>query len=296
MSRTLQELYGLFGIQSIKTSVYHPQIDGLVERFNRTLKLMIRKFVHDDSRNWEKWQVPLLFAVREVPQASTGFSPFELLFGRKPRGVLNLIKENWEEGPSPSKSEIQYVMDLRAKLHTLGQLSRENFLEAQERQQHLYNRGSKLRQFSLGDKVLVLLPMSSTKLLAKWQGPFVVTRRVGEVDYEVQRTDREGAKQIYHLNLLKAWKEVVAVSLDTVDQERDELEPEVTRSTNQSAPLSDGHLSPSQKSDLAELQKHFADVFSPLPGRTSLIHHHVETTSGVSVRTRPYRLPEHKKN
>ena len=91
----------------------------------------------------------------------------------------------------------------------------------------------------------------------------MVTQRVGEVDYEVQRTDREGAKQIYHLNLLKAWKEVVAVSLVTVDQERDELGPEVTRSNNQSAPLSDGHLSPNQKSDLAELQKRFADVFSP---------------------------------
>ena len=63
----------------------------------------------------------------------------------------------------------------------------------------------------------------------------MVTRRVGEVDYEVQRTDREGAKQIYHLNLLKAWKEVVAVSLVTVDQERDELGPEITRSNNQSA-------------------------------------------------------------
>ena len=295
MSRTLRELYELLGIQSIRTSVYHPQTDGLVERFNRTLKSMIRKFVHDDSRNWDKWLVPLLFAVREVPQASTGFSPFELLFGRKPRGVLDLIKENWEEGPSPSKNEIQYVMDLRAKLHTLGQLSRENLLEAQERQQRLYNRGTKLRQFSPGDKVLVLLPTSSTKLLAKWQGPFVVTRRVGDVDYEVQRADREGAKQIYHLNLLKAWKEVVAVSLVSVDQEKDELGPEVPKLTNLISPLSDSHLSPSQRTDLAYLQKRFADVFSPLPGRTHLINHRIETTPGVSVRTRPYRLPEHKR-
>ena len=173
---------------------------------------MIRKFAHDYSRNWDKWLVPLLFAAREVPQAPTGFSPFVLLFGRKPRGVLDLIKENWEEGPSPIKNEIRYVMDLRAKLHTLGQLSRENLLEAQERQQSFCNRGTKLQQFSPGDKVLVLLPTSSTKLLTKWQGPFVVTQRVGDVNYEVQRADREGAKQIYHLNRLKAWKEVVAVS------------------------------------------------------------------------------------
>ena len=164
MSRTLRELNELLGVHSIRTSVYHPQTEGLVERL-----------VHEDSRNWDKWLDPLLFAVREVPQSSTGFSPFELLFGRKPRGVLDLVKENWEEGPSTSKNEIQYVMDLRAKLHSLGQISRENLLQAQERQQRLYNRGSKLRQFSPGDKVLVLLPSSSSKLLAKWQGPFVVT-------------------------------------------------------------------------------------------------------------------------
>ena len=91
--------------------------------------------------------------------------------------MLDLIKENWEEGPSPSKSEIQYFMDLRGKVHTLEQLSQENLLETQERQQRLYNRGAKLRQFPPGDKVLVLLPRSSTKLLAKWQGRFVVTSR-----------------------------------------------------------------------------------------------------------------------
>ncbi|TKS64962.1 Retrovirus-related Pol polyprotein from transposon 412 [Collichthys lucidus] len=102
MSRTLRELYGLLGIKSIRTSIYHPQTDGLVERLNKTLKSMI---------------------LREVPQASTGFSPFELLFGRKPRGVLDLVKESWEEGPSPSKNEVQYILDLRAKLHTLGRTS-----------------------------------------------------------------------------------------------------------------------------------------------------------------------------
>ena len=49
----------------------------------------------------------MLFAVREVPQAFTGFSPFELLYGRKPRGVLDLIEENWGEGSCDSKNEIQ---------------------------------------------------------------------------------------------------------------------------------------------------------------------------------------------
>ncbi len=70
---------------------------------------------------------------------------------------------------SNSHSEIQYVMDLRAKLHTLERLSMENLLQAQDRQSRLYNRGTRERQFTPGDKVLVLLPTSSSKLLTKWQ-------------------------------------------------------------------------------------------------------------------------------
>ncbi len=108
MLRTLSELYELLGIKSIRTSVYHPQMDDLLERFNRTLKSMVRKFVKEDAKNWDKWLEPLLFAVREVPQASTGFSPFELLYGRQPRGVLDIIKESWEEGPSNSKQEHEH--------------------------------------------------------------------------------------------------------------------------------------------------------------------------------------------
>ncbi len=161
-----------------------------MERFNRTLKTMIRKFVHEDAKNWDKWLEPLLFTVREVPQASTGFSPFELLYGRQPRGALDVLRETWEEGPSKSKNEIQHVLDLRTKLDTLGQLSMENLLQAQDKQSRLYNRGTRLRNFALGDKGLVLLPTSSSKLLTKWQGPFEVTRRVGDLNYEVVRTER----------------------------------------------------------------------------------------------------------
>ena len=84
-----------------------------------------------------------------------GFSPFELLFGRKPQGVLDLVKENWAMGPSTSKNEVQHFLDLRAKLHSLGQLSWGNLLQVQERQQQLYNRGAKLRQFSPGEKAAI---------------------------------------------------------------------------------------------------------------------------------------------
>ena len=173
-----------------------------------------------------------------------------MLYGRKPRGVLDLIKENWEEGSSDSKNEIQYVMDLRAKLHSLGVLSREHLHRAQESQRRLYDRGTRLRNLTPGDKVLVLLPTSSTKLLAKWQGPFVVTRRVGDVDYEVARTDRGESKQVYHINLLKRWNDAVPVAFASTLPEKEELGPDVP-SPGPHPPVGQGEgLSGSQARDV----------------------------------------------
>ncbi len=84
--------------------------------------------------------------------------------------------------------------------------------------------------------------------------------------------------------------------LATAVSGEDDLGPEVITKI-QSLTLAPGgdHLSPSQLTDVARLQKDFADVFSPRPGRTNLIQHHIETEPGVVVRSRPYRLPEHKK-
>ena len=94
MSQVLKEMCRLLHISQLRTSVYHPQTDGLVERFNKTLKSMLRKLVDTDGRDWDQLLPYLMFAVREVPQSSTGFAPFELLYGRRPRGLLDLAKES----------------------------------------------------------------------------------------------------------------------------------------------------------------------------------------------------------
>ena len=70
------ELYDQLGISRIKTSAYHPEANGLVERFNGTLKVMLKKFVRGQVTHWDKYLPYLLFAYREVPCESTGYSPF----------------------------------------------------------------------------------------------------------------------------------------------------------------------------------------------------------------------------
>lgn len=57
---------------------------------------MLCKFVADSGIDWDEWLPYLLFAYREAPQTSTGFSLFELLDGRQVRGPLDILKEAWE--------------------------------------------------------------------------------------------------------------------------------------------------------------------------------------------------------
>ena len=81
---------GMLQMHPIRTSPYHQQTDSLVERFNRTLKLMLWKAAIEEGKDQDKMLPYLLFAYRDVPHTSTGFSPFELIISlhHTPRQLL----------------------------------------------------------------------------------------------------------------------------------------------------------------------------------------------------------------
>ena len=133
----------------------------------------------------------MLFAYREVPQASTGFSPFELLYGRSVRGPLDILRESWEAQEQSEESVVSYVIATQEKLKTMAELVKENLEKAQKSQKAW---SARLREFAAGDP---LLPTSTSKLLAQWQGLFQVVRRVGRVTYLVDMHDKRKRKRIF---------------------------------------------------------------------------------------------------
>lgn len=153
MSNIVKEMSNLLRIQQLRTSIYHPQTDGLVQRFKRTLKHMLCKVIGKDERNWDQLLPYLLFSLREVPQASAGFSPFELLYPQKPRGLLEIAKESLEEQPCPHRTLNEHVETMRERMVAAFPIVREHMEKAQREQQATYNRPTQPREFQTGDKV-----------------------------------------------------------------------------------------------------------------------------------------------
>ena len=118
VSNLMAQLYDQLGFTKIQTSVYHQEGNGLVESFNNTLKRMFKKFVRERVKNWDKFLPYLILAHREVPCESTGYSPFELLYGciTLVRGPLAVLKETWLEKHPSKESLVSSVLEIRRRL------------------------------------------------------------------------------------------------------------------------------------------------------------------------------------
>lgn len=93
LSNLLSEVYSLLGMHKSNTLAYHPQTDGLVEWFNRTLTAMLSKTVKKNGRNWDQQLAFVLFVYRTSPQASTGESLFYLMYREDPRGPQDVDRK-----------------------------------------------------------------------------------------------------------------------------------------------------------------------------------------------------------
>lgn len=85
LSGLIKDVCSLLGMRKINTTAYHPQSNGLVENFNRTLQSMLAKHAKEFGPAWDLHLQQLLFVYRSRPHSSSGESPNYLIYGRDPR-------------------------------------------------------------------------------------------------------------------------------------------------------------------------------------------------------------------
>ena len=233
MSGIFQQVMHELGIKHYRSSTYHPESQGALERFHQISKNMIRSYCFDTEKVWDEGIHLLLFAVRVSIQESLGFSPFELVFGHSVRGPLKLLKEKFLSNDETPLNLLQYVSDFRNRLSRACEVARSNLKSSQGKMKARYDNHVIDRKFKPGDKVLALLPIPGRSLQARYFGPYTIDKKTSDLNYIINTPGRRKNKQMCHVNMLKEYfdrdssvsKPVTVVN--TVPQEFNVFEPEV---------------------------------------------------------------------
>ena len=174
-STILRHTLDAFGVTKSHTTAYHPAEDGLVEHFNRSLLQMLRAYVLDHA-DWEQYLPLVLYAYRTAIHASTGVSPFELMFGRcanKPP-ILSKVAHD----------VTSYQHQLQAKLSQLMDFVEAHNIQASNQQKQYFDKQTLARTFSVGDPVWLSIPTAG-KLDPRWEGKWIIQSVVSPTTFTI---------------------------------------------------------------------------------------------------------------
>uniref|UniRef100_A0A3P8S9F9 Integrase catalytic domain-containing protein n=1 Tax=Amphiprion percula TaxID=161767 RepID=A0A3P8S9F9_AMPPE len=205
-SDLVKQLCQLLGMTKTRTTPYHAQSDGMVERLNRTLKDQLAKYIAQTGGEWDQFLPQVELA------CNSGFSPFFLVHGREPNLPLDVILNCSPTVTPPTPgTPAAYAANLSSRL-THAFAAQSSALR-KLRQKLQYDKKVVFRPHEPGDLVLLDDPAQKmNKLAPRWKGPFVILKSMKKdghpsVTYEI--TDPRKAhsrKWIVHHNRLKEYK------------------------------------------------------------------------------------------
>ena len=240
LSGLMREVELLLGFRKTNTTAYHPQTDGLVERYNRTLTAMLAKTVEKRDTEWDTRLPYVLFAYRACQQSSTQESPFFLLYGRDPRlptpGVLS---------PKMTRTTVclkEYGVELHAKMSDAWELARLHITRAQKRQKTAYDKCTKRSPFRTGERVFLYKPAEQTGQKRKFAGPFHGPYRLGEVGANTAKIRPVGTPE----------SEPILVALNRLRRCPDEISDEFWPPTSKKCPRKKKAAEPLEPADGTE--------------------------------------------
>ena len=170
VSNLMKNVCKILKIKKITTSAYHPQAN-LVERSNRELKTYLRQYVGSDPGSWDQLLPYFMFEYNTTMNSSTGFTPFELVYGRSariPNSVYKLQDMELTYG--------DYIYEMKASFKRLHDTAKENLIVSKQKRKEIYDKTSKEWQPMWGELVLVkAVPIGTgQKLQTLWRGPYEV--------------------------------------------------------------------------------------------------------------------------
>ena len=175
----MKSLCSLLGCVKTRTAPYHPESDGMVERFNRTCLMMLSMFVNDRRDNWHELLPFVMHAYRTSVHESTGYSPFRLMMGEEcslPQDVTTEeLRANREHDVAPTLSLYGCETLWRLPMTTLDI---RYIVRPPGGNAYIYDVKAVNRKFPVGSWILRYYPPAAQKKLgSSWVGPQQVVRQ-----------------------------------------------------------------------------------------------------------------------
>jgi hypothetical protein len=214
LSIILAAVLNVFRVKKISTTSYHPQTNGLTERFNSTLVAMLSHFINHKQTDWDAYIPYVLYAYRTSTQEYLGESPFYCLFGRSAISpeeiVLGTANQEYKE-----KETREYLNELRDRFDTVEAALRTRFDKLDEQRGRVSDSNPELA-YQPGDLVMQYVPRVGTgrtkKLAYLWQGPFMVLDVFNNgLNYRIHRVSNRlqlvnnAASRVVNVNRLKKY-------------------------------------------------------------------------------------------
>lgn len=204
-SKIIKELCAITGIEKSRTTSYHPMGNGLTERFNRTLLNMLGTLDPEKKPDWKSHITALVHAYNCTKQASTGFAPHYLMFGRSPRLPVDVafgLETDTIKEPATA-----YATSLKERLTKAYDQAKKSIATAHGRQKGNYDRKVRGAVLTVGDRVLVRIVAfdGKHKISDKWEtDPYLVMSKPNDEApvFVVQKENGQGRKRTLHRNLL----------------------------------------------------------------------------------------------
>lgn len=221
-AKLIKDLCEISGIKKIRTTPYHPR-GNPTERFNRTLLSMLGTLESKQKSHWKDYVMPLVHAYNCTHSDATGFTPYELMFGRKPRLAVDLAY-----GLPLSKDQkvthSQYVESLKKRLEESYRLASQTAQKVADKNKARFDRKITVSELEPGDRVLVrnVRLRGKHKLADKWEADIhVVVKRAGDLPvYTVKPESKQGPSRTLHRDLLLPCSFLPVATADTSEPQQ----------------------------------------------------------------------------
>ncbi|CAI5683453.1 unnamed protein product [Oreochromis niloticus] len=232
-NKLMARLKELSGIQGSHTTPYHPQGNGQVERFNRTLLSMLRTLEDKEKDDWKESLAKVVHAYNCTKNEATGYAPYYLIFGRSPRLPIDLLFDLKRDEAHVDYDD--YVSCWKKRMQEAYTVASQTATKETARGKAYFDKKVKGRDLQPGDRVLLgnLTPRGGpAKIQSFWENQvYKVKERKADDSpvYLISPENGEGRDKVVHRNLLlpRDFLPFEKPSTQTVQPQKDS--PTVTR-------------------------------------------------------------------